>query len=70
MTKEKHPGGRPRLDEEALAMRINFTLPVGLVLRIRREIPDGQRSEIAARLFKNYLDEMANRPEGDNNVQG
>jgi hypothetical protein len=55
---EKQPEGRPRLEEETLAMRMNFTLPLSTVLRFRREVPDKQRSAVVAKLIERYLNEQ------------
>jgi hypothetical protein len=63
--KEKKPEGKPPLEEGNLAFRMNFTLPLSLAMRFRREVPDKKRSEIVAKLIEHYLDELDTSKEGD-----
>lgn len=50
-------------DMDQIQGRVNFSLPAGLLFRLQRAVPAGQRSKLVARLLETHVTVAETRAE-------
>lgn len=62
--------GRPALEDNEIAVRINVSLPLSLAQEFRRRVPMNERSALVARLLQEHLEQDEQDQEDSDTTKG